>query len=309
MLLSMTHLGAAAALSCLLLLPIPLNAGDRFSAIAKEIGKVAQRNGVEKVQILPFVSPEGESGPEGRAIASRIMTEIVEQGRVLVVDGELPAGIPDPYAQAMGSKRKSGVRPEADAVILGGYGSFGRDIRMDIRLLRLRDRVVLYSANKKINNEWPLEETSMAMLNLRPRSSAQRERVESAAYMVRDAASEREAATQDLKLQIPRPPRESGGEETNCAVASLELDQLQSSIMDIKARYLGRKLYAAGLTVEDQPPSLIQDPLIQEQFDIALTRYMRSGKIPALTRAETNTLLVVDGKSFDIHRRCFGEQP
>lgn len=283
----------AVALLAAALVPATAAAGDNFADIARGIGKAAQRAGVQKVQLLPLVSVGGEATPEGRMIASRIMAELIDQGKVLVVEGDLPGGIPDPYRAAMGIKAKKNVRPEAEAVVLGTHMTGGTKIHVDVQLLRVKDRVVLYSAAKKVKNEW---EGALAFSDLRPAAPTPREAVASTAKPVNLG----DTGMDEGQLSEALDPEEGRG----CGGAAVEVDQLQGSIMDIKARYVARKLKDAGKKVHDQGSTLIQDPELKSQFAMAVQHYLDSGDIPPLTRREIRTLLVVDGKSFEIHRRC-----
>lgn len=286
-------------LGALLLLPPHALAGDRFASIARGIGKAAQRAGVTKVQILPLVSGSGEGTAEGRLVASRIMTELVEQGRVLIVEGDLPPGIPDPYGYAMGGKRRADIRLEAEAVVLGTHMAAGKRIHIDVKLLRVKDRVVLYSANEKVKNEW---ETELATEIFRSQAPEPREQVAIAAAPAAVGA----AAPAERELDAPELMKAAwdSDDSRDCRQAAEEVDRLQSSILDIKARYIALRLRRAGSRPEDEPASLIQNGLMRDQFHAIVHEYLDGGGIPPLTRSETRTLLVVDGKSFEIHRRC-----
>lgn len=289
---------AAALAGVLALFGQEASGADKFSDIARGIGKAAQKAGVYKVQILPFVTASGEATPEGRMVASSIMSEIIEQGRVLVVEGDLPAGIPDPYGLAMGKKRNN-IRPEADAVILGTHINAGSRILIDVQLLRVKDRVVLYSANRKVKNEW---EGALSLEDLRPRDPAPREEVAVAAAPISIAAAREERGLDEGDLsKFAWDPVER---DPDCRAAAHEVDRLQSSIMDIKARYVALKLRSSGRRDSAEPVGLIQDNLLRDQFRATVQQYLDSDGIPPLTRREIRTLLVVDGKSFEIHRRC-----
>lgn len=283
----------AAALLAVALAPAAASAGDSFADIARGIGRAAQRAGVQKVQLLPLVSVGGEATPEGRMIASRIMAELIDQGKVLVVEGDLPGGIPDPYRAAMGIKAKKNVRPEAEAVVLGTHMTGVAKIHVDVQLLRVKDRVVLFSTSKKVKNEW---EGALAFSDLRPAAPPALEGLATAAKPVNLA----ETGMDEGQLSDALDTEESRG----CGGAAVEVDQLQGSIMDIKTRYVARKLKDAGKRVHDHASTLIQDPELKSQFAMGVQHYLDSGDIPPLTRREIRTLLVVDGKSFEIHRRC-----
>jgi len=287
---------AACKVAILLLGPLTVwapqaRASDRFAEIARGIGKAAQKAGVAKVQILPFVGSDGEGTAEGRMVASRIMTELIEQGRVLVVEGDLPPGIPDPYGHALGRRRL--VRPEAEAVILGTHGVAGRKIHIEVKLLRLKDRVVLFSADKKVKNEW---EAELALEETRPKAPQPREEV---ALFAAPASAPNEGELDGVDLTRAWDKEEA----EDCRAAADEVDRLQSSIMDIKARYVAQRLRANGARMAGEPATLIQNGLLRDQFNAVVQQYL-DGSIPPLTRREVQTLLVVDGKSFEIHRRC-----
>ncbi|MBI4349223.1 MAG: hypothetical protein HY553_20465 [Elusimicrobia bacterium] len=230
-------------------------------------------------------------------VASHIMSEVIEQGKVLVVEGDLPSGIPDPYGLAMGKKRKN-IRPEADAVILGTHINAGSKILIDVQLLRVKDRVILYSANKKVRNEW---EGALTLDDLRPRGPEPREEVAVAAspVSVAGAREDRGFDEGDLSKHAWDPT-----EESDCRAAADEVDRLQSSILDIKARYVALKLRGSGRRSVAEPASMIQNGLLRDQFRMTVQQYLDGEGIPPLTRREIRTLLVVDGKSFEIHKRC-----
>ncbi|MBI5202218.1 MAG: hypothetical protein HY925_11570 [Elusimicrobia bacterium] len=282
---------ALALLGAVLGLAPEVHASDRIAEIARGIGKAAQKAGVSKVQILPFSAGSGEGTPEGRMVASKIMSALIEQGRVLVVEGDLPAGIPDPYGHALGRRRL--VRPEAEAVVLGTHVNSGRNIHVDVKLLRLKDRVVLYSANKKVKNEW---EAQLALEEPRPFAPEPREEVVVAAA----PAVPVEREPEELDLTKAAWEKE---EVEDCRAAAEEVDRLQSSIMDIKARYVAQKLRANGTRMAGEQSTLIQNGLLRDQFNMTVQQYL-DGSIPPLSKREVKTLLVVDGKSFEIHRRC-----
>lgn len=283
----------AAALLAVSLAPGAACAGDGFSDIARGIGKAAERAGVRKVQILPLVAVEGQATPEGRMIASRVMAELIDQGKVLIVEGDLPGTIPDPYRVAMGLKPKKHVRPEADAVVMGTHMTGGRTIHVDIQLLRVRDRVVLFSVNRSVKNEW---EGALAAAEFRPVAEKPREA----------PAPILASAGPDLSFgdNVGLTREAFGDEETDCHGASTEVDRLQRSILDIKARYIARKLKDSGRKLAERPEPLIQDPELRSQFEMSVAEYLETGDIPPLSRRDVQTMLIVDGKSFEIHRRC-----
>lgn len=288
----------AAALLAVSLAPGAACAGDGFADIAKGIGRAAERAGVKKVQILPLVSVDGEATAEGRMVASRIMAELIDQGKVLIVDGDLPSSIPDPYRVAMGLKAKKNVRPEADAVVMGTHMTGARKIHVDIQLLRVRDRVVLFSANRGVKNEW---EGAMAWAEFKP---APQKRDAPAPVMAsmgpdlfgddRDSRDNRDLAREAFAEE----------EDDDCRSASVEVDRLQRSILDIKARYVARKLKESRRKMSQRPDPLIQDPELRSQFEMSVADYLRTGDIPPLSKRDVQTMLIVDGKSFEIHRRC-----
>lgn len=71
-----------------------------------------------------------------------------------------------------------------------------------------------------------------------------------------------------------------------------------------KARYVAGKLRETDAPSSPKPASLIHNEFLREQFDAAVQRYVDFGRVPSLTKREIQTLLVVDGRSFEIHRRC-----
>jgi hypothetical protein len=292
--------GIAALAMLALLLPVCAGAADSFRGIADSIEKAAARSGVRKVQILPFSSVDGHSTREGRMIAARILTELVSGGDLMVVEGELPDGIPDPYKAAMsGSKGRKGpiVRSDADAVIQGTHLTAGSRIHIDVRLLRLKDRVVLFSASKRVPNEWfdALVETAPQEADEEPKP------ILASMGPIFDVPSRRApAAVRDA----PSDPFAGDDEAVDCTKTPEEVDRLQSSILDIKARYVAAKLKKAGKDVTQRPPSLITDDGLRNQFDMMVHQWLLADRIPPLTTRETQSLIIVDGKSFELRSRC-----
>lgn len=278
-------------------LPVCARAGGDFNAIARGIGDAAQRAGVQKIQILPLVSTDGEATPEGRMASSRIMAEIIEQGKVLVVEGDLPGSIPDPYRTAMGIKAKANVRPEAEAVVTGSHISGGSKLHLHVQLLRMRDRIVLYSANEEVKNEW---EAALFLAEHRPRPPQRREAVKAA---VPPAGSGVNDAGMD-EVELSNVGWDAPDAVADCRNAAVEVDRLQRSIMGIKARYVARKLKDSGRALADLPPSMIRNADLRSQFEMAVLHHLGSGDIPALTKRELRTFVAVDGRSFEIHHRC-----
>ncbi|MBI4423777.1 MAG: hypothetical protein HY554_08620 [Elusimicrobia bacterium] len=225
------------------------------------------------------------------------MTKVVEEGRVLVVEGDLPAGLPDPYSSAMGLRRDRRVRPVAEAVVMGTHMTGGTQVRLDIQLLRVKDRAVLYSTNQAVKNDFM---TAATIADLRDLPGERPDPLRSRKAPSAPKEPE-ELATSDGQL----PGWEQEEEGPDCGQAAVEVDRLQSSIMDIKARYVARKLKEAGRNSPERAKSLIQDVELRNQFDMAVHHYLESSAIPALSTREIRTLLVVDGKAFQIHSRCF----
>jgi hypothetical protein len=92
----------------------------------------------------------------------------------------------------------------------------------------------------------------------------------------------------------------------HCADAPERVDDLQRSIIELKARYWAGRLRRGYTTAEgrQRPGEMITDRGLARQFESSLRRWLSAKRVPSLDHEEANWMMTVDSDAYRIYRAC-----
>ena len=276
--------------------PSPGYAWNSFKAMAKALSKEAARAGVEKIGILPFVPTNGANSREGVSISERLVTHIVQHGKVQVVErGLLKKIMQEHYLGNTGllspeGRKKAGKILPVDAIVTGSFVNLGGKVKVNARLIHIESGTILFADNREVKNDW------MDVWRNVP---------------VPDLFVEAPPLKTSPRRAWQRPPEmlkavvlETG---LDCTDANRRVNLLERSILDQKARFWAMRLRDDSFSfasLKFNPGSTITDPKLRSRFYALVKYWYRQDKIPSLTPEEVETFIALDGKAFALYREC-----
>ncbi|MBI3553333.1 MAG: hypothetical protein HY077_12635 [Elusimicrobia bacterium] len=281
-----------------LLLASPVLAASGLKAIARDLAAAARGARISRVAVLPFASAEGGDSREGWNIAERLTTPLVRTGKVQAVErqlldrimGEHSLGRTGLLDQAL--VRRIGKVSAAEGIVTGSYVTVGRQVVVNARLIDVETGIIIAACEREAERDW------LDAPGLFSWSSG------------RDGAIEIPAP--ELFVEAPPVPAEPFLELRDapasdpCANAPIRIDRMESSILDLKARYWALKL-RQGLALSQikvNPGSTISDPELKQEFYDRLARWYRGGAVPALSPTEVQRFVAVDQKAYSLYQQC-----
>lgn len=288
--------------------PTPGYAGNAFKSVAKGIGHAAQKAKMEKIAILPFVPTNGAPDDEGRNISERLITQVVRQDKVRVIERELLRKIMEEhYLATKGilspeSLKKMGKILSIDGIVTGSFVSLGGEVQFYTRMIHLETGGILYAEEAQVRKEWfdafPVRRMA--------------DELQTGGWSVEPPPLLVQAPPLDTALDVPtvamrREAVAQSGTDLDCTDAERRVNMLEESILDQKARYWALQMRDKNFSLSSlrfNPGSTIPDPALKSRF-YALVKYWSSQKkVPPLSPEEVQRFVAKDGRAFTLHREC-----
>lgn len=274
----------------------PAWAGNGYWSMAKELSKGARQAGLKRVAVLPFVPADGGAPAGGWNISEKLTTQVVNAGRVQVVERSLLKKLLEEQdlgrtgALAQPLLKRLGQVFAVDGVVTGSFVDAGGDVVVQARLIDVETGVILAASESRIPRDWP-DGPQPAPAPL-PAAAA-------------PAPSAPPAPAEPPSLDALTASAELAGEET-CVDAAEKVDALNRQIEDVKARYWALQL-KKGVSisgVRHNPGAEITDPALKREFYDRLRAWYVQEHIPPLTSEEVKRFVDIDGKASMLYGEC-----
>ena len=231
-----------------LLLAVPSAYSGDFDKLAAQLSHAAKAHGRMRVAILPFQVIGGKGATSGRIVSERLVGPMMAGGEVEVVErAMLESVMREQQLQFSGvvdarSMKEIGKILNVDAVITGTVIAL-KDERVEVnaRLIDTESAKILFAGETKTEQDWNesmFDDASWGGGSPWP------------AIPNFDLASNASAA------------------DWGCMGATDRVDDLERSVMDLKARFWAQKLRDGldGATLKRNPGSEIRNPEIRAEF-------------------------------------------
>jgi TolB-like protein len=277
---------AAAALA--LLLAAPSARGGDFDKLASLLSRAAKAHGRARIAVVPFQVIGGKGSTSGRIVSERLVGPLTADGDVEVVERSmLESVMREQRLQATGavdarSVKELGKILNVDALIMGTVIALKDDrVEVNARLIDAESAKVLFAAEIKTEQDWNeslFDDASWGGTPWPPVPSF-------------DLATDAAAA------------------ELGCGSNSETVDDLERSLVDLKARFWAQKLREglSGAALTRNPGSEIRNPEIRAQFYKSL-KMQTSAVGPDLTDAEIAHMKETMERIQRIDDSCRGEE-
>jgi hypothetical protein len=200
------------------------------------------------------------------------------------------SGILDPL-----TLRKVGKVFGVDGVITGSFVTLGSEALLNARFINVETGMILAAEECRVDREW------LDPLGLRVQA----------------------AESQEGSFDVPAPPffvpppdldgwpkaegqlRDAPSDDP-CEDASERVDRLESTILELKARYWALRLKkgVSGRSLTSNPGSTITDPELKKQFYDRMRFWFQRNDVPELTPAEVKRFTAIDQRAFTLHHGC-----
>ncbi|MFI5363524.1 MAG: FlgO family outer membrane protein [Elusimicrobiota bacterium] len=236
-----------------LLLAAPSAFGGDFDKLAGQLSRAAKSHGRSRVAILPFQVIGGRGTTSGRIVSERLVGPLMSGGDVEVVERSmLETVMREQQLQFSGavdarSVKELGKILNVDAVITGTVIALKNDrVEVNARLIDAESAKVLFAAETKVEKDW-----NESLFD----DSAWSGGSQWPAVPNFDLAASASAA------------------DWGCVGIPDQIDDLERSILDLKARFWAQKLRAGlnGSELKTNPGSEIRNPEIRADFYKSLT--------------------------------------
>lgn len=302
---------AAAGAFILLFFASPV-LGDDFKKIARDLSRAASHAHVARITVLPFESADGTEAREGWSIAERLSTQFVRLGRVRTVERNLIQKVLEEQrlartgALASEAGRDLGGIDPADGIVTGSFVIQGAKVLVAARLMRAQSGLVLAAAEGKVERMNPEAALSSPAAARRAPSRLL------APEFTSDPPGE--FLTEPLADFLFEPSRISAGEypasqdaaAPACRDAARSADELESGILDLKARYWALRLKKgrSSRILPADPGATIFEPELRRRFYEYFNFWSAQDRIPELNPTEMVTFLVIERKAYALRERC-----
>lgn len=287
---------ASTILTAALLLAQPASAGD-CGTIASEISRAAAQHIKKRVAVVPFQGVLGKQSYAGSVIGERLLSHIIALGAIEVVERNLlksvmreqrleSYGIIDPNTvKALG--KILGV----DAIVTGTVIELKNDkVEINARLIDAQTAKVLAASIVKVDKEWsdfPVEE--------------------GVAWNVPVPELDDD---NDVKVpELTGGSKSSDFWETSCGSVKEKVDQMENSLIDLKARYWALKLKDRNFStasLKRNPGSEIANTEIRGRFYNQLRRLYDTSHLPGMSQSDVDALNEQQNKIRRLSESCKG---
>ncbi|HVC09804.1 MAG TPA: FlgO family outer membrane protein [Elusimicrobiota bacterium] len=286
--------------------------------MAKNLSYAARGAGISRVAVVPFSSVDGQPGDDGRVISESLITRMVRLGRVTVVERSLLRKLmsedllDQTGAVAPSSAEKMGKMLSADGIVTGTYDDTGDGVLVNARLIDVETGVILAAAQREIDEKM-FGDSSNAGFGGQggtiwvPAPAFPPDRQDDMRDALAEAPSPETAPPPADPASLPGMADASGSQAGNsCAGASARVDQMETRILEIKARYWAKRL-RDGLSTESlkiNSGSMISDPALKKSFYGRLEYWYHQDRIPNLSPDEARRLVALDGAAYSLYSSC-----
>lgn len=254
-------------------------------SIANEIARAAVKFSKKRVAVAPFQGPRGRESFSGAVVSERLISNLLAQGTIDVVERALLKnvmreqrlerfGLVDPrMVKTLG--KVLGV----EALVTGTVVEL-RDGRVEInaRLVDAETAKVLSAMTVSIEKEWsefsPEEVMNVPVPELPDFEVAANTPAPAWRYNVNDTAGDLPGAD-------------------SCGESHSQVDELERSIVDLKARYWAARLKDpafSGSSLKQNPGSEIENSDLKNRFYSQLRLWYDNSSAPAMTDSEITIL-------------------
>jgi TolB-like protein len=272
-----------------LLLGAPSAFSGDFDQLAARLSAAAKSRGRARVAILPFQVIGGKGSTSGRIVSERLLAPILAAGQVEVVErAMLESVMREQQLQFSGvvdarSVKEIGKILNVDAVITGTVIALRNDrVEINARLIDTESAKVLFAGETKTEQDW-----NESMFD--------------------------DAAWSGVGSSWPPLPSfdlasNASAADWGCLGAADRVDDLERSVLDLKARYWAQRLREGldGATLTRNPGSEIRNQVIRAEFHKSL-RTHASAAGPDLTAEELAKLKDGLQRISRINDSCRGE--
>jgi len=265
--------------------------------MAKELARAAMKAKIERVAVLPFTAAGGGSSGDGWNVSEKLITQLVQTGKVQAVERSLLRNLMDEHHLAQTGAvdpttvKKIGKILSAEGIVTGSLVAIGREAVVNARLINVETGVIIAAVERRVDREWL--DSAMDSFPVGPPASVW---VPAPELTVEVPAA----------LSVSAPELRDAPADGSCEGASARIDSLEREILDIKARYWAGRLKKGGALahVKVNPGSTITDPALKKAFYDRLKYWYDLDHVPALTPSEVRRFVSIDGKAYSLYREC-----
>ena len=259
-------------------------AADGFKSMAREFSRAAARERLTSVAVLPLVASDTSDPAYGRVISEKLVTELVRDARVRVVERARLDKLLDEQrldlsgAIAPGGEWKGQVLA-VQALVVGAFASAGTDIVFNVRVVEVKSGMVLAARAGRVPREDLAVETSALARLAAP--------LEEAGLV--DAVADTESLI-----------------DASCAETQWRIDQLESRVLELKARsWAARLRKGESMSGEDDfPGSAISNPELKQTLYDRINAWYAEKEVPGLTLDEQEQLRQAERQARILSHRC-----
>jgi TolB-like protein len=254
------------------------------ASVAGDLARAAVKFAKKRVAVAPFVGPRGRESFSGSVVSERLISHLLGQGTVDVVERTLlnsvmreqkleRFGLVDPR-----TVKTLGKVLGVEAIISGTVVEL-RDGRVELnaRLVDAETAKVLAATTVSIEKEWS-EFSPEEVLNV-------------PVPELPDFEVAVNSASGDLRDAIGGSPLVPGS--SACGSSQGEVDEIERSIVDLKARYWASKLKDPSFSsrsLKHNPGSEIDNPEIKARFYSQMRLWYDDASAPPMTSSEITIL-------------------
>ena len=275
-------------LSLLMLVCAPAEADD-FGKMAAKLTRAAARHGKKRVAVLAFQSIHSTNDPAGLIVAERLVSGVVEEGEIEVVERTLLESVmKEQQLEVSGvvdseSVKELGKILEVDALITGTVINLKNDrLEINARLIDAESAKVLTVTTARVNKEWSEPLGGFWNLTMPPLPT--------------------------FEIAAPAWGGDWGGaNDQQCDRLRRAVDQLEHSLVELKARYWSSRLKSRGFSVgalKRNPGSEIQNTETRSRFYARLRQLFEQSSDSRLSSEELRRLNEAQSEIERLQQRC-----
>jgi TolB-like protein len=269
-------------------------AAGPYERVAADIAEQARKSGCRRLAVLPFQPANHGQESSGLAMAERILTHLVAQDGMEVVERTLLKGVLQELelgaegvvdaAQTRQFGRVLGV----DALVTGTFLDLGRGVlELHARLIDAQTARILGAVTARIDEDWTRDPFwSDSSWDVPPPNLSGAPKVSLLPDLFRDAA----------------------GPSTGCGDWEQRAQRLQAATLDLKARYWASRLREASFRPEEitrNPGSEFRSLALRQEFYRRTQSLYRSGYRERLSSAEEERMDRADRQAEKLFEDCY----
>lgn len=285
-------------------------AGDPYKSIARKFSRSAEKAGVQRLAVLPFIPMDGSSSSEGINLSECLTTRMARYGRLQVVERRLLKSLLSEHRLGQTGMldgrdlARIGRMLQAQAVVTGSFITLGNTVQIQARLVHIETGVIIAARRVRFKRNW--------FPNSKELFSPSSE------LTVEGVIAEVAAFRKGIKYMpglAPGPSvarhfkRESDLRDAvagyDCAAADQRINELEESILGLKTRYWARQARKRNFPRErlKKVGSRIPDPQLRARFYQLLSNAIIQN-LPPLTPYEVKRFTTADSEAFILNLSC-----